>query len=119
MQLKTSREFTQISRDSGEENQSLKVIQFLTAIFLPPSLISSLFGMGFFSTGTSEDGSHVVFSVAKTWWWYPAITLPITFLVVAIVCREWFEWHPHRKTSVWERRASTESTLEDGLGKVG
>jgi hypothetical protein len=68
IQIKTSKEFTQLSRDSTEDNQSLRAIQIMTAIFLPPSLISSLFGMGFFSTDRAEDGGSV-FSVARTWWW--------------------------------------------------
>lgn len=88
----------------------------MTAIFLPPSLISSLFGMGFFST--SMDGDRVVFSVARSWWWYPAITLPITILVLIVVCREWITWHPHKRRFVWKRRPSTEPDLETAFGKI-
>ncbi|KAL2069651.1 hypothetical protein VTL71DRAFT_14330 [Oculimacula yallundae] len=113
IQLKTSREFTQISRDSTEDNKSLKTIQILTAIFLPPSLISSIFGMGFFSTDIAQEGfidKPVVFSVASNWWWYIAITLPVTACVLLFISREWIRWHPEEKQLVWRRRSSVRSS---------
>ncbi|KAK3708963.1 hypothetical protein LTR37_011127 [Vermiconidia calcicola] len=122
IQIKTSKEFTQISRDSTEDNKSLRAIQVMTAIFLPPSLISSLFGMGFFNTEAEDDGkssSGVGFAIARQWWWYLAVTLPVTLLVLALVCREWISWHPRKKRFVWKRRPSTEADLEGGLIKVG
>lgn len=124
IQLKTSREFSQLSRDSTEDNKSLKTIQILTAIFLPPSLISSIFGMGFFSTDIAEEGiieKPVVFSVAGNWWWYVAITLPVTACVLLFIRREWVGWHPEKRQLVWGRRKQRlgSEDIEQALSKLG
>ncbi|KAI5836721.1 hypothetical protein DFP73DRAFT_347240 [Morchella snyderi] len=66
-----------IARSSREDGQSLRTIQILTMIFLPASLLSGIFGMGFFNTDTDDNG-NIRFSVSRNWWWYPALTIPIT-----------------------------------------
>jgi hypothetical protein len=46
-------------------------------IFLPASLVSSIFGMGFFNTQPREDGSSQ-FTISENWWWYIAVSIPVT-----------------------------------------
>jgi hypothetical protein len=46
-------------------------------VFLPASLVSSIFGMGFFNTQPLENGS-AQFTVSGNWWWYIAISIPVT-----------------------------------------
>ena len=40
--------------------------------------------MGFFSSSPSADGSSTVFSVADVWWWFLALAVPLTLVVLAI-----------------------------------
>lgn len=85
------KELTSLSRDSFEDNRSLRVTQLLGAVFLPSSLISSIFGVGFFSTDVddSSDNVRAVFAVSGNWWWYPAGTLPLTAMIVLLLVRNW------------------------------
>ncbi|RPB11692.1 hypothetical protein P167DRAFT_213042 [Morchella conica CCBAS932] len=75
--IKMAKESTKIARSSHEDGQSLRTIQILTMIFLPASLFSGIFGMGFFNTDTDDNG-NIRFSVSSNWWWYPALTIPMT-----------------------------------------
>ena len=77
--LKMATESTQIARASHQDSRALRVIQILSMLFLPASLVSSIFGMGFFSTSQGSDG-RAVLSVSSSWWWYIAICIPLTVL---------------------------------------
>ena len=77
-------ESTQIARASHQDSQALRVIQILSVFFVPASLISSIFGMGFFSTSPSNDGG-AVFSISDNWWWYLAIVLPLTVAIILFI----------------------------------
>ena len=46
-------------------------------LFLPASLVSSIFGMGFFSTSQGIDGQATLL-ISKNWWLYVAISVPLT-----------------------------------------
>ena len=70
-------ESTEIARASRQDNWSLRMIQIMSMVFLPCSLISSIFGMGFFSTDLSDDG-NVTFLVSGNWWIYLAVTVPLS-----------------------------------------
>ncbi len=72
-------ESTQIARASHEDSRALRVIQILSILFLPASLVSSIFGMGFFSTSQGTDG-QAVFTISHSWWLYIAISVPLTVL---------------------------------------
>lgn len=74
-------ESTQIARASHQDNRSLRIIQIMSMLFLPASLVSSIFGMGFFSTSAGNDGKSV-FVVSGRWWWYVAVSLPLTISVI-------------------------------------
>lgn len=68
--LQIASESSSIALASHQDNGSLRFIQILTMIFLPGSLISSIFGMGFFSTSSGTEGNGAVFTVSGKWWLY-------------------------------------------------
>ena len=70
-------ESTQIARASHQDSRVLRIIQILSMIFLPASLVSSIFGMGFFSTSQDTNG-RAVFTISNSWWLYLAISVPLT-----------------------------------------
>ncbi|KAL0632762.1 hypothetical protein Q9L58_008350 [Maublancomyces gigas] len=61
MTIQMAGESTKIARVTYQDGQSLRAIQILTMVFLPASLCSGIFGMGFFDT-SSDDGGNVNFS---------------------------------------------------------
>lgn len=77
-------ESTYITRVSHEDNRSLRIIQILTIVFLPASLLASIFGMGFFSTQPGDDGG-VVFLVSHKWWIYLAVSVPLTAALLVLM----------------------------------
>ena len=72
-------ESTQIARASHQDSRALRFIQILSMLFLPASLVSSIFGMGFFSTSQGTDG-QAIFMISNKWWLYIAISIPLTVL---------------------------------------
>lgn len=72
-------ESTQIARASHQDSRALRIIQILSMLFLPASLVSSIFGMGFFSTSQGTDG-QAIFTISRSWWLYLAISVPLTVL---------------------------------------
>ena len=53
----------------------------MSMLFLPASLVSSIFGMGFFSTSAGDDGKSV-FVVSGNWWMYIAVSVPLTLFIL-------------------------------------
>lgn len=72
-------ESTQIARASYQDSRALRVIQILSMLFLPAALVSSIFGMGFFSTSQGANG-QAIFMISKSWWLYVTISIPLTIL---------------------------------------
>ena len=72
-------ESTQIARAAHQDSRALRIIQILSMLFLPASLVSSIFGMGFFSTSQGTDG-QAIFTISHNWWLYLAISAPLTVL---------------------------------------
>ena len=54
-------------------------------VFLPGSLISSIFGMGFFSTSSGPEGRGAVFTASDKWWLYFAVAVPLTAAVMVVM----------------------------------
>ena len=77
-------ESTTIARSSHQDNRSLRIIQIMTMIFLPASLVSGVFGMGFFDTSVDGTG-ETVFAISKNWWLYLAVSLPLTLAVLLVI----------------------------------
>lgn len=82
--IKMGTESTKIARASHEDSRALRVIQILSMLFLPASLVSSVFGMGFFNTSPGNDGQPV-FVISGRWWWYIAISVPLTVICMLVL----------------------------------
>jgi hypothetical protein len=81
----------------------IRTIAYVTLLLLPPSLIATIFGINFF-TFDDQTGSLIV---AKTFWQYWAVTIPVTAFTIII----WKIW-------VWlEKRDSREPGIQAGLEK--
>lgn len=70
----------------------MKALAIITAVFLPGEFVSSLFGMGIFDwqaneDDSSSDGTEAV--VAYDFWWYWAITVPLT-IIILVLWRAWW-----------------------------
>lgn len=74
----------------------VRTIAYVTLVLLPGAFISSIFGMNFFTF----DAQTRKLVVAKSFWQYWAITLPVTICIVLI----WNMW------VWWEKRDSVETT---------
>ena len=101
-------ESTFIARSAQREGQSLRVIQYLGLFFLPLSLCTSIFGMGFFGTSPNADNTGTAFLIADAWWWFLALALPFTALTLAITLGS--AWWSAKK--VEKRRGSEIGDLE-------
>ena len=77
-------ESTQTARASHQDSRALRIIQILSMLFLPASLVSSIFGMGFFSTSQGTDGQATLL-ISKNWWLYVAISVPLTVLCLGFM----------------------------------
>ncbi|PSR94268.1 hypothetical protein BD289DRAFT_385478 [Coniella lustricola] len=93
-----------LAHASKRDSTSMKTISLLGAIFLPATLLSSVFSMVFFST--TDSG---VLRVYSTLWIYIVITIPVTIIIVVI----WWTWDRTR-----EQRYSKEDDDLEGQIKV-
>ena len=53
--------------------------------------MQALFSMVFFDTKANDNGSESI-TVGRQWWLFPAITIPLTFVVFAT----WVAWQRYR-----------------------
>lgn len=103
--LRMARESTQIARASHQDSRALRYIQILSMLFLPASLVSSIFGMGFFSTSQDTHGK-AIFTISHNWWLYLAISVPLT-----ILCLLSMGWYNAVFKSKRKRPSDTEKAL--------
>lgn len=98
LNLSMAKESTQMAHASNEDNKALRIIQILSIIFLPASLVASVFGMGFFSTSPGDSGG-TIFAISENWWYYPAISVPLTVAIMLVVFGygAWNRWLDQRK----------------------
>jgi Mg2+ and Co2+ transporter CorA len=61
-------------------NIPIRTIAYVTLVLLLPSLIATIFGMKFFVLD-DQTGSLIV---AKTFWQYWAVTIPVTAFTIII-----------------------------------
>ncbi|KAH9889213.1 hypothetical protein F4778DRAFT_395310 [Xylariomycetidae sp. FL2044] len=102
-----------IAQASHQGSRSLRIIQILTVIFLPGSLISSIFGMGFFSNSLSDDGRQV-FTASSHIWLYFVLAVPLTVFLVAIML--YYQWRDGTKAGdQWSRRMTLADPTALGL----
>ncbi|CAK7268623.1 hypothetical protein SEPCBS57363_003187 [Sporothrix epigloea] len=99
---------------SKRDNQSMKALSVVGAVFLPATYLASLFSMTFFNFQTGANGGNSIDdggtpTVAPTLWVYFAITIPLT--VVVLVALFWWDRTREKKFADEEREAAT--TLPD------
>ena len=99
---------------SKRDNQSMKALSIVGAVFLPATYLASLFSMTFFnfqpnnnnnnssSSSNNDDDSRVV---APTLWIYFAITIPLTLVVLALLF--WWDWTREKQFAIEENEVST------------
>ncbi|PSR81664.1 hypothetical protein BD289DRAFT_355106, partial [Coniella lustricola] len=78
---------------SSRDSSSMKALAIITAVFLPGEFVSSLFGMGIFDWQANEDdgssGDTTDAVVGYDFWWYWAITVPLT-IIILVLWRAWW-----------------------------
>ncbi|KAH7356125.1 hypothetical protein BKA66DRAFT_473879 [Pyrenochaeta sp. MPI-SDFR-AT-0127] len=76
--------------DSGD----MRTIAVVTLVFLPPTFLSALFSMSFFSSGSDQAGGPPnKWSMSEKFWIYWAFAIPLTSMTMAI----WF-WRQRQTT---------------------
>ncbi|TFK41433.1 hypothetical protein BDQ12DRAFT_732985 [Crucibulum laeve] len=83
-----------IAVETQRDSSSMITMASVTMFFLPGTFVSALFSMVFFNSGFDSLGRPVL-SVAPQWWYFPAITIPLTVLVFCI----WVLWQRWRNSS--------------------
>ncbi|KAH7632153.1 hypothetical protein B0T09DRAFT_382231 [Sordaria sp. MPI-SDFR-AT-0083] len=106
---------------------SMKSISLLGAIFLPATLLASVFSMTFFNfqdqdsdfspagddsaaASSGGDSAAVTRTVSPSIWVYFAITIPITLIIVVT----WFLWDKKREAAY----AQEDKDIEKGIDKM-
>lgn len=70
---------TQIAAATLNDSAVMKFIAIVTMLFLPPTVVTSFFGMSFFPQGDPSEGM-----VSRRWWIFWAVAVPLTCMVVGI-----------------------------------
>lgn len=93
-----------IARAVRSDSIPMRTIAYVTLLLLPGALISSIFGMNFFQYDETNG-----LKVAKTFWQYWAITVPVTLLVIGV----WNVWNYN------EKKKDVTDELVTGSGVAG
>ncbi|CAK7236364.1 hypothetical protein SCUCBS95973_009582 [Sporothrix curviconia] len=96
---------------SKRDNQSMKALSIVGAVFLPATYLASLFSMTFFNfqTGSNGGSDGQAATVAPTLWIYFAITIPLTLVVLAAL----FWWDRSREKKFADEEREVATTLPD------
>lgn len=98
-----------LQEDNMNDSAAVKVITFVSAIYLPGSFIVSLYGMNFFVF--DEDLRQIV--IAKDFWVFLATWLPLTMVTGLIyVLIVWFDAWWKRKPFRFFQRPGKEDVSE-------
>ncbi|TLD33245.1 hypothetical protein PspLS_00466 [Pyricularia sp. CBS 133598] len=95
-----------LAHASKRDSNSMKTLSLLGAIFLPATLLSSVFGMSFFDF-MPQQGEPVV---ADTLWIFFATSLPLTGLILLV----WLVWERKREKA----HAEEDDDLEKGIERM-
>ncbi|KAK6514401.1 hypothetical protein TWF506_008795 [Arthrobotrys conoides] len=105
---KESETMTQIAVSTQKDGQSMKVLAFLTMLYLPGAFVSSIFGWSIISFDVSDDGSQQLV-VAKQWWLFVISTLALT-IATMLGCLLWI-WFSQKKLTI--SKAKIDRVMED------
>jgi len=61
----------------------MKTLALVTAVFLPPAYVASLFSMSMFDWQASDDGSSGHGVVSNRFWIYWVVSTPLTAAILA------------------------------------
>jgi Mg2+ and Co2+ transporter CorA len=87
----------------------MRTIAYVSLVLLPPAFISSIFGMQFFQFDTATR----TLIVAKSFWQYWAVTIPVTISVVLI----WNAWvWLEKKQSIGDEKSQQLDIEEEDVG---
>jgi len=98
-----------LTQHSAEDSTTVKIITYVSAIYLPASFVASLYGMNFFVFDADARG----LVMGDNFWIFIATLLPLTAITVALyVLTHWFDSQRNGKLSPWQwtelnRRRST------------
>ncbi|PYI20671.1 hypothetical protein BO99DRAFT_456176 [Aspergillus violaceofuscus CBS 115571] len=101
-----------LQRDSVDDSAAVKIITFVSAVYLPGSFIVSLYGMNFFVFDT--DARQIV--IAHDFWIFIATWLPLTLATgLVYVLIVWFDaWWKRKPFRLFERPVRA-TRVEAGL----
>ncbi|KAF3769867.1 hypothetical protein M406DRAFT_248876 [Cryphonectria parasitica EP155] len=116
LNLQMAADQRRLAHASKRDSTSMKTISLLGAIFLPATLLASIFSMVFFNTGDSNitgilDGRFQVYS---TFWIYFVITIPVTVIIVVI----WWAWDRSRERRYKQEDVDLESQIDGMESKI-
>lgn len=88
-----------LTQHSADDSTTVKIITYVSAIYLPASLAASLYGMNFFVFDTNAQG----LVMGDNFWIFTATWLPLTAITVAVyVLTLWFDARRKGKPSPWQ-----------------
>jgi len=76
---------------AGLDSAAMKTLALVTAVFLPPSFVASLFSMSIFDWQASTDDSKGHVLVSNHFWIYWAIAAPLT-IGILVGWRYWWKY---------------------------
>ncbi|KAK7740571.1 hypothetical protein SLS53_005416 [Cytospora paraplurivora] len=122
LNLQMAADQRRLAHSSKRDSTSMKTISLLGTIFLPATLLASIFSMTFFNfqngasttTTTTAAATAAAAQVAPTFWIYWAVTIPISVLVIVV----WWLWDRSRERRYAEEDIDLENqidTMEDQI----
>lgn len=83
-----------LSHATKRDSTAMKTLSLMGALFLPATLISSVFSMTFFDFQVGENSPLGEYrTISPDLWIYFVVTIPITLVIVGT----WFWWDMHRE----------------------
>ncbi|KAB2581266.1 hypothetical protein DBV05_g268 [Lasiodiplodia theobromae] len=84
-----------------EDSRSMHTIALITLVFLPSTLIATVFSSSFFDFTTADDDKSTGVHLSSLFWIFWVISIPVTLVVVS--CWWCFKWNSNRRK---KKRAS-------------
>ncbi|KAB8226603.1 hypothetical protein BDV33DRAFT_162472 [Aspergillus novoparasiticus] len=100
-------------RNAQSDSAMMKTIGVVSLVYLPGTFVSGIFGTNFFDY---QSGAAESWEMAKNFWLYWAVTLPLTLATVVV----WALWHYRLtlKKGYWKGKSKVKGKDEDPMDKV-
>ncbi|KAK6502771.1 hypothetical protein TWF481_007818 [Arthrobotrys musiformis] len=102
--IKESETMTRIAKNTQRDSRSMKVLAFLTTMYLPGAFVSSIFGWSIISFDVADDGTQQIV-VAEQWRIFVVSTVVLT-VITMVGCFTWI-WISQKRAAL--QRARTDS----------